>query len=232
MYVFFGNDTTKVRQEAFGFLDTLKNDNCEVSKITSDDYVNGMVTELSQGTALFGTKQIVVFDTPSESKEMEEDILNNLELMQKSLNQFILIEGVYDASNKKKVQKYSEKISEIKVGKKERFNVFSLTDAFLRRDKKLLWLLLSTAWREGITNEEIIGILFWQIKILRLVSKTNSPEESGQKPVVYQKAKRALLNFKDGEIDKLSFSLVSIYHDGHLGKIDLDLALERWVLEL
>jgi len=232
LYVFFGTDTTNVRKEAFDFLDTLQNDDTEVVKITHTDYVSGMIAELAQGEGLFGTIQIVVLDTLSEDEIVESEILNNLDLLKDSSNHFILIEGSYDAARKKKVTKYAEKISEKKAGKKERFNVFSLTDAFLRKDKKSLWLLLSNAWKEGVSNEEIIGILFWQIKILRLVSKTGSPEEAGQKPFVYQKAKQSLQNFKEGELDELSKSIVSIYHDGHLGRVDLNIALEKWVLDI
>ena len=232
LYVFFGTDTTNVRKEAFDFLDILQNEDTEVVKITQADYVSGMITELTQGEGLFGTIQIVVLDTLSEDEIVETEILNNLDLLKDSSNHFILIDGLYDAAHKKKVTKYAEKISEKKAGKKERFNVFSLTDAFLRKDKKSLWLLLSNAWKEGVSNEEIIGILFWQIKILRLVSKTGSPEEAGQKPFVYQKAKQSLQNFKEGELDELSKSIVSIYHDGHLGRVDLNIALEKWVLDI
>jgi len=49
---------------------------------------------------------------------------------------------------------------------------------------------------------------------------------------VYQKAKQSLQNFKEGELDELSKSIVSIYHDGHLGRVDLNIALEKWVLDI
>jgi hypothetical protein len=68
--------------------------------------------------------------------------------------------------------------------------------------------------------------------MLRLAERTKSAEEAGQKPFVYSKAKRALSAFKEGELDSISRDLLSIYHDGHLGKRDIDLALERWVLTL
>ena len=46
----------------------------------------------------------------------------------------------------------------------------------------------------------------------------------------YNKAKRALGTFKEGEVAALSESLLRAYHDARLGKLELDLALERWVL--
>lgn len=232
LYVFCGTDTTGVRKEAFDFIETLQTDGVEVIKITAQEYVEGSIVELTQGEGLFGTKQIVVFDTPSENEEVENELLEYLEGMKESGNTFVMIEGRCLAPKKKKLSKFAEKLVEVTGGKKERFNVFSLTDTLLRKDKKSLWLLLTQAWKEGVSNEEIIGILFWQIKILRLVSKTRTATEAGQKPFVYQKAKRALMGFKEGEVDELSKSLLAIYHDGHQGVVDLDVALERWVLTL
>lgn len=230
LYAFFGTDTMGVRKEAFECLETLQKEGDEITKLTHTDYKEGMALELSQGVGLFGATQIIVIDTPSESETAEEDIFKNLETMQSSENRFILIDGKYDAAKKRKVTKHAEKVSEVVAGKKERFNVFSLTDALLRRDKKSLWLILMAAKKEGVSNEEIIGILFWQIKVMRLVLKTSSAEEAGQKSFVYQKTKKLVQNFKEEDVEKMSHSLVSIYHEGHQGKTDLDLALEHWVL--
>jgi hypothetical protein len=82
----------------------------------------------------------------------------------------------------------------------------------------------------GLSAEEIIGTLWWQLKTLRLAMLTKSAEEAGVKDFPYNKAKRALKNFKDGEIETLSLRLLNLYHDGHAGKCDIDLALEEWVL--
>ena len=36
---------------------------------------------------------------------------------------------------------------------------------------------------------------------------------------------------KYGELETLSLQLLKLYHDGHAGKCDIDLALEEWVLK-
>ena len=232
LHVFFGTDTTKVRSEAFSFLETLEGKQTEVTRITPTDFQSGMLPEYAQGVGLFGTTHIVVLDTPSEDEGVIEEVFSHLDLLQSSENHFVLIDGPYDAVKKKKLNKYANEIRESVAEKGEKFNVFSITDALLRRDKKSLWLLLTTMRKQGIPHEEIIGILFWQLKILRLVSKTHSAEEAGQKPFVYQKTKRALQNFTANEIDNLSHSLVSIYHQGHAGENNLDYALEHWILSI
>lgn len=232
LYVYFGNDVTRVRQRAFDFLHTLMDAEVTVTHITADRYEEGILSELAGGVSLFTPSETIILDMLSEDAEAFQGAKNSVELLSKSSNHFLMIEGSLLAADKKKLQTNATSIEEISAEKKERFNAFLLTEALLRRDKKSLWLLLMEAWKEGLSNEEIVGVLFWQIKILRLVEKTKSAEEAGQKPFVFSKAQRALSNFKKGELDHFSQSLLTMYHDGHAGKQDMSLSLERWVLTL
>jgi hypothetical protein len=93
-------------------------------------------------------------------------------------------------------------------------------------------MLLQEALREGAQAEEIIGILWWQLKMLRLAAKTKTAAEAGVKDFPYNKAKRALAGFKSGEVDTLARSLLALYHDGHAGKRYINVALEEWVLRM
>jgi len=230
LYVYFGSDTTGVRQKAFHFVRTLTQDDALTTSITEENYQTGILEDLAEGMSLFSAEQVVVLDTPSESEDFFDGVLSRLALLKESRNHFVVIEGALTAGNKKKIESHAVTIEEVEGGKQEKFNTFLLTDALLRRDKKSLWLLLMDAWKAGITNEAITGVLFWQIKILRLAEKTKSAEEAEQNSFVYQKAKRALSHFKKGELDTLSRTLLAIYHDGHLGRCDTSLALEQWVL--
>ncbi len=228
LYVFFGKGG--VRERALEHACSLAVGNGEVVKVSSDEYHEGVLTELAESTSLFGGVQVILIDTPSSDTEFEEGVERSLEDMQRSQNHFILIEGALLAPAKKMYTKYADSIEDLGGASGEKFNTFALTDAFLARDKKKLWMLLMDAWRAGESNEAIVGVLFWQVKILRLVSKTSSPEEAGQKPYTYNKAKQALQMFKEGEIERLSHELVQLYHDGHMGKGEMGTALERWVL--
>jgi len=229
LYIYFGNNTGEVRQKALARVHVCAGNDGQVVHITSDAYVVGSLTDLASGASLFSEKQVFLLDTPSERAEAYEDVIANLELLKESEHDFILIEQAVLAGDKKKFSTHGE-AHEITAEKKDSFNTFSLTDAFCMRDKKTFWLLLMEARKAGVPAEEIIGVLFWQIKILRLVEKTKSAEEAGQKPFVYQKAKRALSKFKSGELEKLSRELLVLYHEGHLGKGDINLTLEKWVL--
>lgn len=112
------------------------------------------------------------------------------------------------------------------------FNTFAMADALARKDKKSLWVLLQNARHHNVSAEEIIGTLFWQLKSLRLAAETSSALEAGMKPFMYTKAKSALGKFAPGELTTLSRTLLSLYHDGHSGKRDIDLALEKFLLTL
>jgi len=131
---------------------------------------------------------------------------------------------------KKLINKYANDVIDISKKLEKKFNVFIIADALSKRDKKSLWILLTKFKQEGILNEEIIGILYWKIKMLRLAEVTKNSNEAKQDSFRYNQAKKACLNFEKGELAEISESLLSIYNDGHLGLCDFDIELERFVL--
>lgn len=227
VYGFFGSDTEKVRAAARACGES----HGEPVRLTASDYRSGILTEYAESVSLFGSPMTIVVDTFSENAEALEALVANLASLAASVHTFIVIESALTAGQKKIFEKHAT-IEEYTAGKKEPFNIFQLTDAFCTRDKKALWLLLISARTAGIAPEEIAGILFWQIKTLRLVARTQSAEEAGVKPFVYTKTKPALSKFTPEDLDRLSRELVTIYHDGHRGVHDMDTALEGWMLSL
>ncbi len=230
LYIFFGKDSVQVREKALTFTHTISVDSSSVIKITSDGFNDGILRDLAGSVPLFGGEEVILLDTPSSDVAFAEGVERDIDLLKESANHFVIIEGGLLAGKKKLYTTHAEQIEEIVSEAEEKFNAFSLAEAFLNRDKKALWLRLMEAWEAGESNEAIVGIIFWQIKVLRIVEKTSSPEESGQKPYTYNKAKAALRNFKKGELEKISRELVELYHGGHQGKVDMSTALEKWVL--
>lgn len=231
LYVYFGTDTQKTRENAHMRIRTLA-DGQETSSIRATDYRPGIFAEHAGSVSLFGGASVTFIDTLSESEEAFEALMNDVPLLQESPRIFVVAENALNAGEKKLFQKHAAECEEYVAEKKEKFNTFALTDAFLAKDKKSLWLLLNDALRAGISHEAIIGLLFWQVNTARLVARTRSAEEAGLKPFVYSKTKRALAKFTQDELDGYSRALLSLYHEGHLGKRDIGLALEAWVLAL
>lgn len=232
LYVFYGNDVIGVREKAQVFLSTQNVGGVETESVTTENYDRGILRDCAQSVSLFAGVQVVLIDTLSEDSDAFTSLLEDVPVLAQSANIFVVIEGTLLAAPKKAFAEYATDMVEVKRAAGEAFNGFALADALLRRDKKSLWILLVDARRNGLSSEEIIGTLFWQLKILRLAERTKSPEEAGQKPFVYNKAKRALSLFKKGELDTLSRDMLALYHDGHMGKRDIEIALEQWVLKL
>ena len=92
-----------------------------------------------------------------------------------------------------------------------------------------MWLLNREALKNGAA-EEVYGILWWQLKTLLIAKKSKNAAESGLKPFVFSKAADFLLNFKDNELEKKAFELVKIYHSSRRQSAEMEISLEKWIL--
>ncbi len=229
--IFFGTDTIGVREQGFTFVHEQEASGVRVTKIDSDTYAPGIIADSLGANSLFGERELYLIDTPSVNAELQAEVEANLAELGESGNQFVILEGALLAPVKKKYATHGE-LTEIIADKTERFNPFGMAEALARKDKKSLWLLLQEARRAGLAPEEIIGTLWWQLKSLRLAATTNVVAETGLKDYPYQKAKAALSKFKPGEVNQLASTLLAVYHDGHAGIRDIDVALEQWTLTL
>ncbi len=232
LHLIYGNDIITVRQKAHEFISVQEKKGVKMERIEVENYSEGIFADIVGATSLFGEKILYVIDTPSGKTEIYDDVMTHLEALASSENTFLIIEEALLASQKKKFQKYTQNIDEYKKKADERFNPFGMADCLIRKDKKNLWLQFQQAKQAGLTAEEIVGTLWWQLKSLRLAKLTQSAPESGMKNFTYNKSKQALRTFKEGEIESLSKSLLAVYHDGHLGKVDINIALEHWILTI
>ena len=229
--VYYGNDLVQARAAALNAVDGfVQNNSARLSKIESTNFAPGMLADMLGATSLFGGTEVYLIDTPSENPDLNVEVLSVLAEMSQSINKFVVIEGTLLAAEKKKYEKHTEAMEEFKKTAETPFNVWAMADALASRDKRSLWVLLQDAKRAGLVAEEIIGTFWWQLKGLRLAKQTKSASEAGMKDFPYNKAKRALSKFKEGEVELLSRSLLTVYHDGHGGVRDIDEGLEEWVL--
>lgn len=230
LHVLYGNGAVAVRQRALEVISKLSEEGQRTERIDGDRYVSGVCADIAHASSLFGEKTLYIVDTPSTDVVFYEEVVSFLEAFKESQNTFVIIENTLLAPAKKVFAKYADSIEEIATKAAERYNAFSMADSLAQKDKKTLWIQLQDAKQAGLSAEEIIGTLWWQLKSLRLAKQTKSASEAGMKDYPYNKARRALINFKEGELETLSRSLLAIYHDGHLGKRNIDVALEKWTL--
>lgn len=228
--VFYGNDTVTVRKEALKVIDDYEKEGYVPVRYSAEGYSEGLIANLLQADSLFGVKEVIIFDTPSEDLAFFEEVGEfAIELVESKLP-FVVIEQGLLAAQLRIFTKAGARVQECKKVGGGTFNTFAMADALLARDKKMLWILLQEAKRKGVASEEIIGILWWQLKTLRLTYVTKSASEAGIKDFPYNKARRAQNKFTAKETDSLSLSLLEVYHDGHGGRRNMATALEGWVL--
>lgn len=232
LHVYCGNDTITVRTKALAYLDARREQGTPIERIDANVFRPGILVELAGSVSLFGETAVYVLDTPSVQQDYFADVMESLSVLAESPNTFVIIEDALLAPEKKKLQKHAATFEEYKRAATERFNVFALTDHLLKKDKRQLWVGLQEANRAGLAAEEIIGTLWWQLKSLRVVAAASSAAEAGMKDYPFNKARQALKNFKPNEVEQLSADLLTLYHDGHSGVRDINLALEKWVLTI
>jgi DNA polymerase III delta subunit len=238
IYLLHGSDSEKSRAKLRELIAGLLKKKPDAShlKITEETFNPAQLDELAGGLGLFESRVIVELDHVL-AKEADT-IIEHLPAFAESGNIFVFLEGELNKATLKKFEKSAEKIQEFAVKKSDEpaerrdFNIFSLTDAFGRRDRKQLWVLYNKAKMKDISDEEIHGIIFWQIKSMILASSSRSAAESGLKPFVYQKSLGFVRNFQAGELEKTSSRLVSLYHDARRGITDFSIALEQFILEV
>jgi DNA polymerase III delta subunit len=231
LHCYFGTDATTARGGAVAFLDNLRDEGITIERIDSKDITVDRLSTAAGAVSLFGEQTAYFIDTPSESVESGEIFVSLIPLLADSDAVFVVVETTILAPTKKILEKHGATLNEYKrTETKERFDTFAIATALLNRDKKALWLLLTESQFEQIPLEETVGILWWQLKSLRLAAMTKSADEAGMKSYPYDKAKRALRNFKAGELEMLSRKLLAVHHEARSGKTELGVGLERWVL--
>jgi DNA polymerase III delta subunit len=230
--VFYGSDQIKVRQQAYFFIDANFGEGREVIRLEADNYQPGQLRNLAETISLFSEEDIYLIDSPSGDSNFFAEVMSELSSLSSSVHQFILLEKELLAADKKNLAKFASGIEEYKKEGTAFFSPFKLSDALAVKDKKNLWLLLQEAKQNQIANEELIGILWWQLKSIRLAAATNNATEAGMKDYPYKKAKASLRSFRLEEVERKSRELLKLYHESRRGKRDLDLALEEWVLSI
>ncbi len=165
IYLFAGDDVT-TRHKAYEKFIANATDGVETFFIGRNDFDKVQIESLYSGAGLFFAKCNVVFTQVLEREDATEFILEKLEAMAKSANDFIFLESklkksILDAFKKNRAEL---NIYDLSKDKKEKFDNFLLANAFGNRDKVNLWIYFRQAMDRGVGMEELVGVLFWKSK--------------------------------------------------------------------
>lgn len=148
--------------------------------IGKNDFNPAQTESFYSGSGLFFTKCAVIFTNIFEKEETLEFVLNKLNLMGESVNNFVFLEGkltkpILDAFKKARAE---INVFELPKEKIYKFNNFLLADAFEQKDRLHLWIYFRQALEKGAVMEELIGILFWKVKDMILKKNFGKFSES------------------------------------------------------
>jgi len=129
-------------------------------------------------------------------------------------------------------EEISDEVKAAGAGRGDFAAIFAFTDAIADRKKKDAWVLYEKALASGMVPEQLFYKVMWIVKTLLTVMRTKSAEEAGMKTFPYNKARAALKNWKEGEVEKLSEELVEGYHKVRRGEGEMETMLEKILLSL
>lgn len=236
MLYFLYGDVPKAADKAKNMVEALllKQPDAARFKIDAHNWAANEMEGLLHGQGLFSQRYIIELRHLFENAETSESVLSFLPEIGESENIFIWVDRDVDEKKLKEIEKHATKVQEFKVAtkiEKPAFNLFSLGDALIERNKQKLWVLFQDALNYS-PAEEIHGTLFWQMKNMVLVGKAKTATEADMKPFVFNKAKTAEKKYSDSEMKRMLENLLSVSHDSRRGKHDFEVALERWILSI
>lgn len=220
LWIVEGKDISKKNKEIQKIKDKVAPD-----AVVRYETLHGDVSFLKDAQDLFGEKKLVIVSSAHFS-EFEQDIA----VYSVSPHYFIFCVEKLLAPERKKLDKIPIIDCVVPKQTKQEFNLFAFSDAFALKNKKNLWVLYQKAKREGVAEEQIIGILLWQIRIFLIVLH-GQEKEASINPFVVGKAKKALPSFTQASLEGYMKDLVSMYHDARRGK-NLENNFERFILSL
>lgn len=236
LYLIYGTDTHKSRKKLHELLGTAekKRPGSEIFKITTENWDEPQFEELLVSQGLFEQKYTVVLDNLFEKKDLKSYVLERVVDLGKSEQIFIMLESSIDAASLKKLEKEAKQVQEFsKIEQnKSNFNIFSITDGLLQKDKKNLWVDYIESSHKGSAAEEIHGIFFWQVKNMLMASVAGSQTETGLSPFVYKNALTGARKYKTEDLKKMSNQLVEMTHRVRNGEGELSIMLEKWILQI
>jgi len=239
LYFFYGDDILKIKSRVRAITDSLLNRKPDASlfSLSTDNWSRSGFEELLRGQTMFEQNYIVVCDRLSLlSADDWKLVIDSISLISDSPHVFIFIEDDLKKKEKDLLLKRSTR-SEVDDAKTtlgaKPFDIFSLTEALSRKDKGRLWKLLHQAFQSGKAPEEIFGIFLWQLRVIDMAIRHDSPQGAGLKPFVYQKAQKVKGSFSLESLSDLRSDLVSCYHRSRKG-VGGTMAeeLERFVLSI
>lgn len=212
IYLFCGDDTKNKHSSYEKFIKSMPA-GTETFFIGKNDFDPMETESLYSGSGLFFKKCVVIFTNIFEREETLDFILDKLNLISQSENDFVFLEGklnkpILDAFKKARAE---INVFELPKERKEKFDSFLLANAFGQKDKLNLWVYFRQAIDNGVAMEELIGILFWKAKDMML--------------------KKDFSKFSELELKNFAGKLSYLLPEARKNGLDAETTFEQFLLE-
>ncbi len=207
IYIVYGNDITEKNNCIKKYTKGLP-----VVRMQSMQVSLELLANYAEQNSLFQEEISVILENPIS----ESNVVFDKELLEKLKNSptiFIFTEDSLLVEEVKKYKKFTEEIEKFEIKNDTQVNKenpFALANLFGNRDKIGAWTTYRKLVEKEGSVEPVAGMLFWKVKTM-LVSGSNK--------------------FSEDELKGQSSELIDIYHKSHLGLLDMDMALEQFILK-
>jgi hypothetical protein len=213
IYLFSGDDAKNRLSSYEKFVKSIPS-GTEIFVISRNEFNPTQIESFYSGSSLFSALSAVIFQDIFGHEETRDFILDKLELMGKSANSFIFLEGklnkpILDAFRKARAEL---NVFELPKEKKEKYDNFLVANAFANRDKLNTWICFRQAMDVGVGMEEIVGVLFWKIKDMLI--------------------KKDFRKFSEVELKNFSSKLSYLLPEARKQGRDAESAFEQFLLEV
>ncbi len=225
IYLFSGNDASKVRMKAFAWIAAArtKEPNLAYVRLAREELTSSSLEDAALSGGLFVSRLLVLLDDPFPAARLASDIEEEEgeagSLLEEHLDRLaasdnailILAPGLVVAKAKKIAAKAKMVYTFEKPTARDTARGFNsgLVNALAARSREKLWLEVSRALRAGDAPEMLHGLLHWKARdLMEKGSRSWTPEESR----------------------RLSLALITLLQESRRGGLDLPVALERFAL--
>ncbi len=256
IYFIHGNNRDKILTRSKELVEKSLKENLGALyfKFNIEDFQKAKLEELIGGRSLFREKFVVLCDGLLGDPEAQLFVSKMCIEMDSSDNIFILREGVINKKLLEIFDKTGSKIEEISLEKidnfgyagargvklrpgYEDFNIFKFTDALGVRDRKMAWILFQRGLRAGLPAEEIFWKVVWIFRNMILVSPINKNQDGlvsklDIKSNTINNCRRFIQKHTNDSLLESYKRLVDVYHQFRRGRVECEMVLEQFILNL
>lgn len=237
IYLIYGTDRIKGRAKVRQYLAALKKKHPEANHFyfNEDNFNAGELAALAESQGLFFDKFLVALEGVLNHKEYGEMVEELASKLAKSPNLFVIWDEAIPKARLTKITKLAEKVEEFNLkteAKKESFNIFSVTDSIVARDRRAAWLALTQALRAGVPAEEVFWKWWWQFKTITQAAADTAGARQSLKPFVYNKAVAGGRKYSLSELKERLITLTNLFHQSRFSGTELVHELEYFALTL